>query len=593
MIGWRQAEYSENGTMLNAEMESRLDRKYLRAMFITCAVGGVALLWSGHESEAPKNDDNVNTFDEVVSRAVFSDDTAVQTGSDRDLAEITIVGRVVDSEGIGIANATVAVKNTAGEFVSISTQGDGRFVLGPFAAVNPVEIEISADGFIPAKGPIEVDDTDVRVTLLRTGRLEGTATDSQSNESVAEFTVSLFADNKIRFSNTPDASGIYQEPSGFFEIIDLKHQQMDLFARADGYQPVILGDLAISDQTKVVELKFDKARSIYGRVVSAKSGEAISGGEVYVQESRLQLEHRRRFSYPGETTNTSENGTFLLDELSRGIVKLTIRANGYQPKSVVFGPFDEGGVEVLLAPAGSVAGHLVGNDGVSPEVGGIRLVGPGNSTLRSSRSGVDGRFIFKNLPAGGYVLSARSSAGQSNQIKLSVGDGEHVDDLQLQILWGNELTGRVRGLMPGETALGVAAHRPGRAAIAKSVDTYGYYSLKGLQTGTINIVAKTSEGRSLLRSIDFQATTVAYLDFIFDGTASIHGRISRGGVPVGKMYVSLIPLNRDHPRGDTYTTEDGRYSIEGLADSKYVFSLNGEGNRYLTLNGRTQHDVDL
>ncbi len=146
MIGWRQAEYSENGTMLYAEMESRLDRKDLRAMFITCAVGGAALLWSGHEGEAPKNDDNLNTFDEAVSRAVFSDDTAVQAGSDRDPVETTIVGRVVDSEGIGIANATAAVKNTAGEFVSISTQGDGRFVLGPFAAVNPVEIEVFVPG---------------------------------------------------------------------------------------------------------------------------------------------------------------------------------------------------------------------------------------------------------------------------------------------------------------------------------------------------------------------------------------------------------------------------------------------------------------
>ncbi len=543
MIGWRQAEYSENGTMLHAEMESRLDRKYLRAKFITCAIGGAALLWSGHESEAPKNDDNVNTFDEAVSRAVVSDDTAVQAGSDRDPAEITIVGRVVDSEGIGIANATAAVKDTAGEFVSISTQGDGRFVLGPFAAVNPVEIEVFADGFIPAKGPIEVDDPDIRVILLRTGRLEGVATDSQSNKSVAEFTVALFADNKIRFSNTPDAGGIYQESSGFFEIIDLKHRQMDLFARADGYQPVILSDLAISDQTKVVELRFDKARSIYGRVVSAKSAEAISGGQVYVQESRLQLEHRRRIPYPGETTNTSENGTFSLNEVSRGIVTLYIRAKGYQPKTVAFGPFDEGGVEVLLVPAGSVAGQLVGKDGVSPEVGGIRLVGPANSASRSSRSGVDGRFVIKNLPPGGYVLSARSSAGQSNQIELTLGDGEHIDDLQLQILWGNELTGRVSGLMPGETALRVAAHRPGRILLAKGVDAYGNYSLKGLPTGTINIIARTSEGRSLLRTIELQATTVAYLDFVFDGTASIYGRISRGGVTVGKTYVSLIPVN--------------------------------------------------
>ena len=566
--------------------------KFLKAVVFTCVIGGAAFLWSGYWSEELESGSDQTSLDEVVTRGQPNIDIAIRQERISGLSEFIPSGWVIDTAGNGIAKALLIVENTPEETFSVLTQEDGSFVLGPLAAGNPVAIEISAQGFIPGYVKIEANEPNVLVTLLKTGRLEGNTIDIQSNRPVENFTVSLFADDKLNISKVPDASAIFHDQSGEFAIIDLEHKQMDLFARADGYQPVILHSIAVSDQTDNVELRFDKARAISGRVISASSAEAIPGAEVYVWNSPPYIEHPRRIPYPGQSTKTSENGTFSLDEVTREAVTLYIQVNEYVFKTVEVGQSQEGDIEVLLAPASSVAGRLFGVDGSSPEVGGIHLLELETGRSGGTRSRDDGRFVL-HLPPGDYVLSASSSAGKSGQIELTLGEGEHIDNLRLQILPGNELTGRVSGLMPGETALGVQANRPGQSQIGKKANSAGNYALRGLPTGMIEIVAKTSKGRSLSKFVELQATTVAYLDFIFDGTASIYGRITRDGVPIKNTSINLIPVDRDQPRGRPYTSEDGHYSIEGLANGKYMFNVNGEGKRYITLSGRTQLDVDL
>lgn len=558
-------------------------------ILFACAIVGATLIWSNE----PENGSDDKTVDEVVSRSDPKNEVAVHKANNLELTEFTVSGRIVDSAGNGLVNARLIVMNFHDARLAVSTQEDGRFALGPLAVVGPVEIEITAQDFIPGHLRIGADEPDVLVTLLRTGRLEGNAIDSQSNRLIERFTVSLFADGKLNISNTPDASAIFHEQIGNFAITDLEHKQMDLFARADGYQPVIFRRIAISDQTDKVQLKFEKARTISGRVISANSGKVIPGANVYVWNSAPYIEFPRRFSYPGQSTNTSKGGTFSLNEVSRGAVTLHIRADKYVTKKVDIGQFDEGNIVVLLAPAGSVAGKLVGVDGSSPIAGGIRLVGPDSNTSRSRRSSDDGRFEIGDLPPGDYVLSARSSAGRSGEIKLTLEEGEYLANLQLQILPGNELTGRVSGLMIGEAVLDVHANLPGPFSVFSKADAAGNYVLRGLPIGMIKIVARTTKKRSLSKTIELQATTVAYLDFIFDGTASLYGQVTRGGVPLKNMPVNLLPVDRDQPSGSSRTSEDGRYVIEGMANTKYQLNINGEGRRYVTLSGSTQLDVDL
>ena len=191
------------------------------------------------------------------------------------------------------------------------------------------------------------------------------------------------------------------------------------------------------------------------------------------------------------------------------------------------------------------------------------------------------------------MLSGWSKAGRSSDIDFTLGEAENIEGLQLQILPGNELTGRVSGLMTGEKIVGVGAYGPGELTFGSEIDAAGNYTLRGLPTGTFKIVATTSEGRSLARFVGLQATTATYLDLNFDGTARIYGRITRDGIPIKRTHISVIPVDQDQPIGHTSTSEDGFYSIKGLADRKYVFSVNGEGKRYITLSGSTQLDVDL
>lgn len=573
-----------------------MSSKLPKAILITCAFGGVALVWSWDWSGELERSHDETTFAEVVSRADLHDDITVPQESNLELTKFFASGRVVDSAGEGILDAWVIVQNSSQEKFSVSTKEDGSFVLGPLLASNPVEINISAQGFNSGKVRIEADDLDVLVTLLRTGRLEGKAIDIQSNRPVDHFTVSLFGDDKILSTNTPDVSAIFHEQTGIFVISDLEHVQMDLFARADGYQPLILHGIAVSEQTEYVELKFEEARTIAGRVISASLGEVIVGAEVIVLGPQAQLNLRRPgppSPLPGQTTKTSEDGTFSLNELSREELNLHIRVDGYVSKTINVGSVDEGDIEVLLAPAGSVAGRLIGVDGNSPSVGSIVLLNSETGNSFRGRISEEGRFYVKNLEPGDYVLSARSSAGSSGQMEIALGEAEHLYDLKLQVVPGNKLTGRISGLMAGEAALDVSAKLSGRHVASKKVGIAGNYELNELPTGVVEIVARTMKGRSLSQLIKLQADSVAYLDFVFDGTASIGGRITRRGTPIKNMPVNLIPVNRDQPRGTSRTSEDGRYFIEGLADSKYQFNVNGEGKRYITLSGNTQLDVDL
>ncbi len=438
-----------------------------------------------------------------------------------------------------------------------------------------------------------IDEPDVPTTKPATGRVTGKAVDIQGHGPVADFTVNLFRAERIRISNAAEITVMFQDDSGSFEITDLEHTQMDLFARADGYQPVVIRSIEVTENTEVVELRFEEAATISGHVLSASSGHSIPGASVTVRTMHQIVDRPIPFALPGQSTKTLEDGSFSLRESSRESVKLQVSMNGYQLRTVGIGALDDGDIEVLLKPAGSISGRFIGVDGDDLQSTGVRLLHVKSGTSYTRRSDDEGRFTVTNLSPGEYELNGRSSAGPSRQFKFTLGDGEQLGGLQLLIMPGNEVVGRVSGLMTGESVLGVSAKVSRGDRVYSEVDTAGDYRLRGLPTGTVELVAATTKGRLLSTSVELQATTVAYADFIFDGTATIYGTITRGGEPLKNTLIELIPVDVGHPKGSASTSADGYYVFEGMASSRYVLRVNFKERRTIELNGATQFDVDL
>lgn len=74
---------------------------------------------------------------------------------------------------------------------------------------------------------------------------------------------------------------------------------------------------AVTPETQPALVQLQQAVKLQGKVVNAKTGEAISGVEVKLAESE-------------QSATTDENGLFVIDSLEAGTYTVTVEADGYE-----------------------------------------------------------------------------------------------------------------------------------------------------------------------------------------------------------------------------------------------------------------------
>lgn len=495
-----------------------------------------------------------------------------------------IRGKVVDSRGIGIDSARIKFIGDSTHSIAVRSTAGGAFDITVAGGQSPIELEVSATGYVSSRRSVAMTEN-VVISLDKSGSLEGLAVDRESHIPLHQFSISFFSPGTVGRTDAPLRTESIESENGDFRVLDIEQDEVDVLARAPGYEPIYINGVVVSDRTYLGKLEFTSGRTISGRVASATNGSAIADAEVTAAaEVRMPL--------PGQSTTTAADGSFALNELRSAPVLLHVRADGFA-MSTVRVPANESDVLVAMQPAGSISGQIIEFDGTSPGKGSVAVVDRSSGNSFRRRADQFGHFSVEGLSASEYSIKAQSTTGYSEEKLVKLDPAGSVLGLRLEIQRGSEVTGVVSGLLDGEELLGVSAARSGITTAATEVDSAGSYKLTGLPSGSVEVTAKTTKGRSISGAIELRANEPAYLDFLFDASSRAHGRVTGDGTSVKYVTVEFVPIDERRPRGRARTSDTGEYLIEGLSDGEHLVKINGSTMRSVQVNGDVRVDFEM
>ncbi len=242
----------------------------------------------------------------------------------------TLLGRVVDSQGRPIADASMRVdawRNTQGLDVSLKTDRDGRFRWDD-APADLVTITVTCSGFLESRWQQVVAGGDeIVVQLNRSVRVAGMVRDSATGQTVANSRAWIGKFNPIRggFQWRSDRS-LLRIQGRFSGTIDAeRNHEFRVRIEADGYEPFESSTLPTDGgpvrlDVKLIRRSQAEERTVAG-LVRGPDGKPLAGAQVALTyseasdlEQRVRIENGKIKPPPRQTTvpTTDAEGRFSL-----------------------------------------------------------------------------------------------------------------------------------------------------------------------------------------------------------------------------------------------------------------------------------------
>ena len=210
-----------------------------------------------------------------------------------------------------------------------------------------------------------------------------------------------------------------------------------------------------------------------------------------------------------------------------------------------------------------------------------------------------GLFSFSGLNPGRYNLSAEAASGRAPEQELVVTENQQLRGVVLVLdESGATIHGVVSGLLPGERGRTRVEVRP-QDQYGHLADTYvddqGSYSLRLVPAGRLEVIAETPLNRQVSKTIELSKDdTDEMVNFEFNGSARLSGRVTRGGDPVPGVEVIAEPLDGTGVSASTMTNRAGAYRLDSLTDGNYKVKVRpGRRSAQLLVSGSTTLDFDL
>ena len=506
-------------------------------------------------------EDAANRLELVLSRGTF------------------VTGRAVDQEGVPVGEVEVRahwqVRRLAGSMDAVRwpCRGElaaragagGSYRIGPFETGQLVTVS----GRSPELGETAVHEVPVPYgdLILEFGRrvVRGRVVDAATGEPIEHFQVAAYDEDS---GDGAGSQSIQQEEGRFNVPVDAATDAIVI--KALGCLPRFVRIFpGSSREYHIGDIALAGARTITGRVRTAKSGEPLAG--VFVARSHLQYEDREEGAAVGwdsrYAATTDKKGAFVLGPLPRHADVLNVFVPGYGARMVNLPP-DVSHLDVELTFDAVIAGSLVFPDG-TPARGLVTLSEVGASGERGvieSPVLEDNTFRFRGLGGGKYRLTATSEAGLVKGRIVTLRADESVEDIRLVVDLGGRIAGLINGLVRGERAR-VAVRDAGRIVVEQTFSN-GPYSLHGIPDKA-TVTAWTTSGRMLERKVQLDQTGEAHTDLNFSATSRLAGLVTSGGRPIGGLDLWVVPEDRLAPKARTKTSEQGRYAVRGLSYGRH------------------------
>ena len=459
-------------------------------------------------------------------------------------------GLVVDTHGNPVAEAEVGVrKNLGGGPMTMffrpggrgepSTRTDekGRFLLTGLDPGTAYLATARRQGF--ASGETELPELEplatvsgVRIVLDVGARLVGQVIDDGGapipGARVALRTATggaMRLMRAMRGDDGQDGPEAYSDNDGFFELRNVEPGSFDLEVSASGFTTATMAGVEVPEGHDLVDagsVALDPGVELAGRVVDAQ-GRPIEGADVWAVAGNPMNRMRLRFGgASGEpAARSAADGYFALPDRRAGErVDLRVRRTGYSAEvlsGVEVPPVEP--VEVVLGPASSLSGQVVDARGepvpsarvfASVEGGGAATGGAVfmMGTAGHATSDQEGKFTMEDVEPGTVRLQVSARGFRQTELSnVEVPAGEDVEGLEIELLAGASLTGRVLAAN-GQPAIGAHVRvveqqrRMGDSFSRVTTDGAGVYFLEGLEPGTRLIGANHEDEGEVTREME-------------------------------------------------------------------------------------------
>jgi len=322
--------------------------------------------------------------------------------------------------------------------------------------------------------------------------------------------------------------------------------------------------------------------TITGRIVASDGTTPVSGAEVAVSQSDGL--------YFGSAT-ASADGTYKIDDLPRGIYKVSVTAQGFVEETRTDVRVAKGrttsGIDFSSVKTGSISGKVTEIDGVTP-IGEIEVTAFDTSSrgFGSVVTSGDGTYLIDDLSPGKYtevVMPPGFIAASRTGIPVTT--DQVTPNVDFSLPRSGSISGTVTekdGTTPIRKAEILVFEPNGGAGLSVS-DTNGTYRVSGLAQGECEVTV-TAAGYMRTSKAGVTVTSgeeIGNLDFHLSRGSSISGRVSTAEGMTPRKGISVVAIKGKEVAGYASTKEDGSYTLEGLSEGTYDVELQ-DGDTVIT-----------
>lgn len=345
---------------------------------------------------------------------------------------LTISGRVVDTDGKGVAKANVVANlpslvAASGEAVA---GGGGEFTIEDLEKGSHY-LMADAPGYGGGKSEppqVAAGSSNVVITLAPRGTVAGVVRDKSTGQPLTQFAV----ESRVSMTPaTPVFRGIGPFPveskDGTFELRGLDPAQAHVVVvTSDTHAPGTSEPFQVQpgQTTRGIEVLVSAGGSIGGTVLAERTGKPVAGATVRTRDnewrdaSGIPILSEVFQSLPSKiadrTVVTDAEGRWEVAHVDAGAVQVEVKHPSFlvsrlRDVQVIEGQKVDAGTIRMLA-GGVVRGTVYGSDGkpaANAEVG-VRSVPRANELgihARTVRADAQGRYLVRGLPSGDYTLT--------------------------------------------------------------------------------------------------------------------------------------------------------------------------------------------
>jgi hypothetical protein len=335
--------------------------------------------------------------------------------------------------------------------------------------------------------------------------------------------------------------------------------------------------IAIPGDNEPLVVVLHRGASVSG-IVSDAAGEPVAGAEVhggFLEPGFFEGFEKER------TTESDDQGRFLLTPLAPGSVTILAQAEGWAASEPLTADLETGGqadnVQIVLLRGGTLTGE-VHEDGEPGKDRGVQLFSSELGPLQRTKTAEDGTFTIEHISPGSYNVIADGRGKEPLFAAAEIRDGEttHValGDAAREIRVHGHITRGGAPMGDGDLIVLGEGGTLFESLAQSDIENDGSYAVMLKQPGahTFFFERVRLEHRVMIPDVDDHKLDIEL------PVGTITGRVRDASGPLDRFRVDVFPedgasiLSYVDGGMRTNTDNDGRYEFDGLAPGIYSVS---------------------